>query len=144
LLDNMQVPHVHPLVACGFMPAAAQLKPVVGAVAGEGAEGGAAFAAPGRGSSQAAHCVASVLLGTIQVPHVHPLAALGFIPAAAQSKPAAAGVGAALAAPGFGSSQEMHCGASCLLETMQVLHVHPLDACGFRPAAAQLKTAGAA
>jgi len=79
-----------------FIPAAAQLKPLVGAAAdllrGSGTIEGAAAAAlaveSGRGSSQATHLTLAASLLTMQVPHVHEPAAFagGFIPAASQSK----------------------------------------------------------
>jgi hypothetical protein len=70
-----------------FIPAAAQLKPLVGAAAVEGAA--AAFVVElGRGSSHATHLTLAASLLTMQVPHVHEPAAFAgiFIPAASQSK----------------------------------------------------------
>ena len=82
-LFSMQTLHVHvPGAFVGaFTPAAAQLKPPVGA---------AAFVADsGRGSSHETHLVLAASLLTMQTPHVHePTASIGgFIPAASQLKP---------------------------------------------------------
>jgi hypothetical protein len=148
MLGTMQTEHVHPLGTCGLTPAAAQLN-AVGAEDG-GAVGiigvGAALVAPTRGSSHALHFSASALLGTMQVPHVHPLATGAFMPAAAQLNTVGAdvaGAEVALSAPGCGSSQETHLSASVLFETIQVPHVQPLIAGAFIPDAAQLNDAGA-
>lgn len=92
----MQTLHAHvPGAFVGiFIPAAAQLKPlVVGAVGLKGSDT-AAGATPfvvepsGRGSSHATHFTLAPSLLTMQVPHVHKLVAFagGFIPAASQLK----------------------------------------------------------
>lgn len=74
-----------------FIPAAAQLKPLVGAAAGLGGSVGkmVPFVVElGLGSSHATHLVLAASLLTIHVPQVHePVAfAGGFIPAASQLK----------------------------------------------------------
>jgi len=75
-----------------FIPAADQLKPLVGAASLRGSDAGADaelfVVESGRGSSHAAHLILAASLLTIQVPHVHELAAFagGLIPAASQLK----------------------------------------------------------
>jgi len=92
-LSTMQTLHDHvPGAFVGAsIPAAAQLKPLVGAASS--LFRGSDCAAPlvvesGRGSSHATHLDLAASLLTIQVPHVHePMAfAGGFIPAASQLK----------------------------------------------------------
>ena len=100
-LSTMQTVHLHvPGVFVGsFIPAAAQLKPTVGA-AGFGdsdtAEGRVVVpfvAESGRGSSHETHLALVASLLTMQTPHVHePVTLTGvFIPAASQLKPEEAG-----------------------------------------------------
>lgn len=131
-----------------FAPAAAQLKPPVGAfgiwkvgkVGALGIEG--VDLELGAGLSQATHLVALSELAIMQVPQLHdPVLEVGcFIPAAAQSKPAFFG-GSATAGldKGFGVSQATHLSTLSEFEIMQVLQVQEpgFVAEGLRPAAAQ-------
>jgi hypothetical protein len=101
-LSTMQTRHVHvPGAFVGSLsPAAAQLKPPVGA-AGLGGSGTAKDTVDvpfemesGRGSSHETHLVLAASLLTMQTPQVHEPAAFtgGFVPAASQLKPTEAGL----------------------------------------------------
>ena len=94
-LSTMQTLHVHvPGAFVGALtPAAAQLKPPMGAVGLGGSDIVPLDADSGRGSSHETHLALATSLLSMHRPHVHePIAFIGgFIPAASQLKPVEAG-----------------------------------------------------